>query len=160
MNNTFAIILLVLLALLFIFMFKTLISAFSSYIKNLPKGIFVILFLAIILIMAYLIYFLITTNTNHGDTGNAAETVSGQTEDVASVTTDNCIILRGDQIWIGDQMVDSDGAKQYLDIFPSDDQKLIIVDDYSLNSLHNSITELCRERGIEYVEKEETSYQE
>ena len=160
MNNTLAIILLVLLALVLIFMFKALIPVFSKFIKNLPKGIFLILFLVIALVMAYLVRFLITTNTNHGETGNAAESVSGQTEDVASDATDSCIILRGDQIWIGDQMVDSDGAKQYLDRFPSDDQKLIIVDDYSLYSLHNSITELCRERGIEYVEKDETSYQE
>lgn len=157
MNNTLAIILLVLLALVLIFMFKALIPVFSKFIKNLPKGIFVILFLLIILAIVYLASFLLNTNTNHGQTGNAAEPELAQTGNASLATSDNCIILRGDQIWIGDQMVDSDGAKQYLDRFPSDDQELIIVDDYSFYLLHNSITELCKERGIEYVEK---NYQE
>ena len=160
MNNILAIILLVLLVLLFIFMFKTLISVFSNYIKNLPKGIFVILFLVIVSAIVYLAYYLFTANTNHGQTGNAAEITSTQAEGAASVAADGCIILRGDQIWIDDQMTDQEGVEQYLDRIPSGDQELIIVDDYSLYSLHNSITELCRERGIEYVEKDETSYQE
>lgn len=159
MNKTIAIIFLIIFAVIFIFMLKTLISAFANCIKNLPKGILVLLFLVIIGIMAYLIYYLIAANTAGGEAGNAAEVVSAQAETVSSDASaeeiKDCIILRGDQILINNQPADMESVEQYLDGYTTGDTELVIVDDYSLLSLHQAITELCRERGVEYIEKDE-----
>lgn len=157
MNNTLAIILLVILTLVLILLLRVFIPAVTNYLKNLPKGVFVILFIVILAIMGYLIYFLASPKPAGGETGNAAEESLTEPEesDVILEKIENCIILRNDQIWIDNVQVDMDYVGKYIDEHVESNTPLTIVDDYSLASLHHQITELCDKKGVNYTKEDE-----
>ena len=159
MNNTLAIILLVILTLILVLLLRVFIPAVTNYLKNLPKGVFIILFIVIIAIMCYLIYFLFSPKLTGGEMGNTLEESSTGPEesntDVVLEKIENCIILRNDQIWINNVQVDMDYVEKYIDEHVESNTQLIIVDDYSLASLHHKITELCDKKGVNYIKENE-----
>ena len=159
MNKPLAIILLVLLTLVLVLLLRIFIPALTNYLKNLPKGVFVILFVALLGIMAYLIYFLVSPRYTGGEIGNALEESSVEPEesntDVVLEKIENCIILRNDQVWINNVQVDMDYVGKYIDEHVESNTQLIIVDDYSLASLHHQITALCDKKGVNYTEEDE-----
>lgn len=159
MSKPLAIILLVILALILVLLLRVFIPAVTNYLENLPKGVFVILFIVILAVMGYLIYFLVTPQLTGGETESALEESSagleGSDTDVILENTENCIILRKDQIWIDNVQVDMDYVEKYIDEHVESNTPLVILDDYSLASLHHQITELCDKKGVNYTKEDE-----
>lgn len=159
MNKPLAIILLVILALILVLLLRVFIPAVTNYLEHLPKGVFVILFIVILAVMGYLIYFLVTPKITGGETENVLEEPSigpeGSNTDVFQEKIENCIILRNDQIWIDNVQVDMNYVEKYIDEHVESNTPLIILDDYSLASLHHQITELCDKKGVNYTKEDE-----
>ncbi len=157
MNKPIAIVLLAVLALVLILALKTLIPMFSNFLKNLPAGIFILFIVSILGVMAYLIYFLVSSGTPGGQMGNVEEEVpivtkapeQTEAEDVLA-KLDHCIVLREDKIWIKGEEADMEKAEKYIDEHVESNTELVIVDDYSLASLHHKITKLCDKKGVNY----------
>ncbi|MBO4373854.1 MAG: hypothetical protein J5829_01995 [Lachnospiraceae bacterium] len=159
MNKPIAIIVLIILVLFLVILLRILIPAFTNYLKNLPKGIFVLLVLAVIAAMVYLVVFLIKSNGTGGEIGNTPEEVETQVEEekneVVLERIEDCIILRDDQIWINNVQVGMDFVEKYIDEHVVSNTHLTIVDDYSLASLHHEITALCDKKGVNYSNEDE-----
>lgn len=163
MNKIVAIILLVILAVFLFFILKTLIPAFFSYLKKMPIGIFALLLMLVLAIMAYLIWFLVTSDGNGGALGNADNPGNTQisqeaqnTEGVESTKVlDNYILLRQDQILINNELVDMERLEMFIDDHVLSNTAIVIVDDYSSSSLHHTITEMCDKKGVKYSNKDE-----
>ncbi len=159
MNKPVAIILLVVLAVILVLLLRILIPVLSNYFKNLPKGIFILLFLLIIVAMVYLIYFIASSEPSGGEFGKdsdkpVAEQKDNQ-NDVILEIVENCIILRDDEIWINNMQVDMAYAEKYIDEHVESNTPIVIVDDYSLASLHHKITDLCDKKGVKYSTEDE-----
>ncbi len=167
MNKPIAVILLVVLALILILAFKALIPMFTNFFKKLPLGIFLIFIAAILGVMAYLVYFLVTEDRHGGAAGDPAAEIPQITEaplqqedpgDTAGISEKlkHCIVLREDEIWIEGREVDLEQAEKYIDEHVESNTELVVADDYSLASLHHKITNLCDKKGVNYrIENEE-----
>ncbi len=159
MNKPIAIILLVVLALVLILAIRALIPMFTNFLKNLPVGIFILFLVAVLGIMAYLIYFLINADAPGGQMGNVVEDLPQVTEapepepqvpEEVPEKLKHCIVLKGDRIWIENQEVNTERVQSYIDEHVLSNTELIIVDDYALASLHHEITKLCDKKGVNY----------
>ncbi|MBR4343114.1 MAG: hypothetical protein IKP88_10520 [Lachnospiraceae bacterium] len=149
MNKTTAIILLVLLAVLLIGVFKILLPSIKLYIARMPKGIFVLLFLVIIGAIVYLVYFLINDRTG-GISGNEStehvRTAAEQEE--LEIKKENCVVLRGDEVWVENEQADSKTLDKYLDYRVENNITVTIVDDYSTVALFREIKAICEKKGV------------
>ena len=149
MNSTLAIVLLIILAIILFFFLRALIPMFSNAIKNLPKGIFIVMFLTIIGIMAYLVWFLISPEVKGGSTGNSD--TKAPTENAEVLEKDaHAIVLSEDRIFINDTEVDMEYVGKYIDKHVESNTPLTIVDDYSSSKLHHEITAMCDQKGVNY----------
>ncbi len=161
MNNTIAIILLVVLFLVLIILLKLIIPTLTKTLKSMPGWVFVIMIVAIIGVMGWLINYLISANkAGGGEIGNSPEEITTTEPEGNNVQDENaeladCIILRDDQIWIENVQVDITYAEKYIDEHVESNTRLTIVDDYALASLHHKITELCDKKGVKYDKKDE-----
>ncbi|MCR5823035.1 MAG: hypothetical protein K6G60_01235 [Lachnospiraceae bacterium] len=163
MNKIVAIILLVILALILILFIKAMVPALTGFLKNLPKGIFILLFLVIVGMMIYLIWYLANSKVYGGQQQNAdlQEQEEQQEEEQLKgndeiIQPDHCIVLRDDVILISDREADMDTVEKYIDWHVENNTEMVIVDDYSTAALHHRITKLCDEKGVNYrTENEE-----
>ncbi len=167
MNKPIAIILLVVLALILILALRALVPMFTNFFKKLPLGIFLIFIAAILGVMAYLVYFLATEDRHGGAAGDPGAEIPqitdapqqqedpGEPADI-SANLQHCIVLREDRIWIEGKEADLEQAGKYIDEHVESNTELVVVDDYSLASLHHQITNLCDKKGVNYrIENEE-----
>ena len=76
-------------------------------------------------------------------------------DEVITESTENCIILRNDEIWIDNQSVDWDTMEKYIDFHVENNIEISIIDDYSTAVLHHQITNLCDEKGVKYRTEDE-----
>ena len=159
MSNVAAIILLIVLAGVLFLLLRVLIPAFSDYIKQLPKSIFVVLFLVVISAMGYLVYHLVNSFQTGGEIGTASQETAEPAEegrrDVTLEKMEDCIILRENQIWIENVQVGMPEVEKYIDEHVESNTRLTIIDDYALASLHHEITELCERKGVNYSNENE-----
>ena len=156
MNKVTAIILLVLLALILILVIRALIPAFTDFLRKLPKGIFILLILVIIGMMAYLIRYLVVGEKHGGQQENAMEEQTDDPSEEGPGIYEHCIIIRGDKIWINNGEADLEQVEKYIDEHVLSKTELVIADDYSTASLHHEITALCDKKGVRYrTENEE-----
>ncbi len=164
MNKTLAIILLVVLALILIMFIKALLPALTGFLKNLPKGIFILLFLVIVGLMAYLVIFIMNADVYGGSQMSGQEEVElpedkeqqeeDETGEGASVP-DHCILIREDRILIGDAEADMEAVGKYIDEHVVSNTPIVIVDDYSSAAVYHRITKLCDEKGVKYSKENE-----
>ena len=155
MSKIIAIVFLVLCLMVLLFLIRMFTPAFKNILNQLPKGIFFILFILVIGFIIYLVYYIFMDDLKGGNPGIDGTTAEVQ-EDVIKESIDNCIILRDNQIWIDNQQVDMEAVDKYIDYRVENNIQLIIVDDYSLSSLHHEITELCEKKGVNYLTENET----
>ena len=157
MNKVLAIILLIILLVILIYILKTILPAFARFITGLPKGIFIILLAGIVGLMGYLVFYLINSSQYGGVLADPASSVDipDPDEEIVAEKIDNCIILRNDEIWIDNQIVDVDFLKTYIDERVESNTEITVVDDYSLSSLHHEITSICNEKGVNYRNEDE-----
>ena len=76
-------------------------------------------------------------------------------EEVITEKIDNCIILRDNNIWIDNEIVDADAVNAYIDERVVNNIEITIVDDYSMASLHHEITDLCKKKGVNFKTENE-----
>ena len=154
MNNVIAIILLIILAVILIVFLKLVIPALSGFLKQIPKGTFVFLFLVVVGLMAYLIYYIVTYKDVHGNPGNP-DTTSPEAIESFSFSSpelkDDVIVLRGDKIFIEDAEVTLEEAEKFIDRHVEDNIEITIIDDYSLASLYHEISGMCTEKGAKFI---------
>lgn len=163
MNKITAIVILVILAIVLFFLLKSFMPVFSRAIKNMPKGIFILLILVIIVVMIYLTSYIVNDRTG-GNPGNNGESndeiieasMDDSQADVITESIENCIILRNDEIWIDNQKVEWDAMEKYIDVHVENNIEISIIDDYSTAVLHHKITDLCDEKGVKYKTEDET----
>ena len=114
-----------------------------------PKGIFVLLFLVIIGAIVYLVYFLINDRTG-GISGNEStehvRTAAEQEE--LEIKKENCVVLRGDEVWVENEQADSKTLDKYLDYRVENNITVTIVDDYSTVALFREIKAICEKKGV------------
>ena len=156
MSKPVAIILLVLLAVLLIVVIRILYPSIKHYINRMPKGIFVLLFLAIIGAGAYLIHYLI-----YGATGGLAGNDGSQKEqeevkeEETEIVRENCIVLRGSEIYVGNEKSDEEAMKKYIDVRVENNIPITLVDDYSTVALFRKVKTICDEKGVRYSIEDE-----
>ncbi len=143
MSNFLALALLVIMALLLLVCVKKL---FPSAVKI----IYIILICIICCFMVYLIWYLIG-HVSFGSMGSPAQETEEQSSIEITLTAEkleNSIVLEGDTILIdGNPIDDMNFVEEYIEQRANDDVTVVIVDNYSLASLHHQITEICREKG-------------
>lgn len=159
MNNLIVtIILLAISLMLLVVLLKTLLPTVLEFINRLPIIVKIIFILILFAIVFYLVSS-ISPNIMGGMIGTQTEVkeslVEETTQAVVKEEIDNCIILREDQIWIENDQVDMEQVEKYIDEHVENNIELIIVDDYSLSSLHHKITDLCDEKGVNYKNENE-----
>ncbi len=164
MNKYIAIILLAVLALILILFIKAMVPALTGFLKNLPKGIFILLFLVIVGMMIYLIHYLVNSGVYGGQQQNTEEQQEQEEleeeeqlpENEGVIQPDHSIVLHNDVILISGREADMDTVEKYIDLHVENNTELVIVDDYSTAALHHRITKLCDEKGVNYrTENEE-----
>ncbi len=159
MNNLIVtIILLAISLMLLVILLKTLLPTVLNFINHLPKIIIIISILILFAVIFYLVS-LISPKIPGGMIVTQPEVNESQEEETTQAVVkekiDNCIILREDQIWIDNDQVDIDQVENYIDWHVENNIEIIIVDDYSLSSLHHKITDLCDEKGVNYKNENE-----
>ena len=150
MSKPTAIILLVFLAVLLFGIFKILLPSIKVYISRMPKGIFVLLFLVVIAVVVYLLDFLINDRTGglSGNEGKETVAENREEEEEKTVFKENCIILRGDGVWVENEKADGKALDLYLDYRVENNITVTIVDDYSSVALFKEIKEICEKKGV------------
>ena len=159
MNNLIVtIILLAVSLMLLVILLKTLWPTVLNFINHLPKIIIIISIVILFAVIFYLVS-LISPKIPGGMIVTQPEVNESQEEETTQAVVkekiDNCIILREDQIWIDNDQVDIDQVENYIDWHVENNIEIIIVDDYSLSSLHHKITDLCDEKGVNYKNENE-----
>ena len=158
MNKVTAIILLVILALFLFLLIRVLLPSIKIYLARMPKGIFVLLFLAVIATMAYLVYFLFTDRTG-GNPGNEADgnvQAESTEKENEKPPKENCIVLSGDDILIENKKADSVKLNQYIDYRVENNIEITIVDNYASAAMIRDIKAVCDQKGVRYIIKNET----
>lgn len=160
MSKIIAIVLLVVLIVVLFFIIKIFAQTFKDLIAHLPKGILILLLFAIIGAIVYLLWFVFTDEARGGNPGaeGGSETQEelAASEDLVMESVEKCIILRDDQIWIDNQQVEIEYVSDYIDDCVESVVPIVIVDDYSLSSLHHTIVDLCNKKGVQYSLEDET----
>ena len=158
MSKPAAIILLVVLALLLVGLFKILLPSIRKYISRMPKGIFVLLFLAVAGTVIYLVCFLITDKTG-GVAGNVSDNTQAETRDLSDVPKtdkENCVVLYGSDIYVENAKAEMAELEKYLDYRVDNNIPVTIVDDYATLALFNNVKAVCDKKGVRYsIEDEE-----
>lgn len=158
MSKPAAIILLVILALLLVGLLKILLPSIKTYISRMPKGIFVLLFLAVAGTVVYLIYFLITDTTGgvNGNVSNDTQTEVIAENDIPKTDKENCVVLFGADIYIENAKAEIAELEKYLDYRVNNNIPVTIVDDYATLALFNDVKAVCDKKGVRYsIEDEE-----
>ena len=156
MSKPAAIVLLILLVLLLFGVGKILLPSVRKYISRMPKGIFVLLFLAIACTVGYLIYFLVTDTTG-GTPGNAGEnrTEAVDEENETKPIKENCIVLSGPSQYIENKSVDDSALEAYIDYRVKNNIPVTIVDDYATLDLMKKVKGICDKKGVNYSIEDE-----
>ena len=155
MSKTTAIILLVFMAALLFIIFRILLPSIKLYISRMPKGIFVLLFIVIIGVSAYLIDFLINDRTG-GLSGNDNQNTTPGGDEEDTVIRENCIILRNDGVWVENEKADTGKIEKYLAYRAENNITVTIVDDYSTVAQFKEVKAICEKTGVRInVEDEE-----
>ena len=153
MSKPTAIVLLVILAVLLFLIIKILLPSIRIYISRMPKGIFVLLFLVIAVVIVYLVNYLIHDETG-GIPGNEnsseAASLSKEEEEKERVIKENCIVVSGSEVFIENEKADSDMLDSYLNYRLENNIMITLVDDYATSALFNEIKAICEEKGIRY----------
>ena len=155
-----SIVLLVLVVVL-ILLFRLIAPIIKNTINQIPKGILLILALAVLVFIICLIVYLFKDESSGGspgagNSGNQMQISEAESEVIIIDNIENCIILRDDKVWIDNQIVDMDYVNEYIDYRVENNIQITIVDDYSLSSLHHEITDLCDNKGVNYITEDET----
>ena len=125
-----------------------------------PKTARIISVLSIVAIcgvVVYLVVFLVS-NRNMGHLGNSVDSLD--TSDTANPTQleaekmENCIVVSYDKIIIGNEIVDIEFVKNYINERRLSNTTIYIVDDYSLASTHHEVTDLCKDVNIIEIDYE------
>ena len=155
MSKPAAIVLLILLVLLLFGIGKILLPSVRKYISRMPKGIFVLLFLAIACTVGYLIYYLVTDRTG-GTPGNVGENSTELVdEESEKPIKENCIVLSGPSQYIENKSVDDSALEAYIDYRVKNNIPVTIVDDYATLDLVKKVKGICEKKGVNYSIEDE-----
>ena len=155
MSKPAAIVLLILLVLLLFGVGKILLPSVRKYISRMPKGIFVLLFLAIACTVGYLIYYLVTDVTG-GTPGNVSSNNSELVdEENERPIKENCIVLSGPSQYIENKTVDDSALESYIDYRVKNNIPVTIVDDYATLELMKKVKGICDKKGVNYSIEDE-----
>ena len=155
MSKPAAIILLVVLVLLLFGIGKILVPSIRKYISRMPKGIFVLLFLAIACTVGYLIYYLITDTTGGTPGNESSNTASIDEENETKPVKENCIVLSGPSQYIENKTVDDSALESYIDYRVKNNIPVTIVDDYATLELMKKVKGICDKKGVNYSIEDE-----
>ena len=148
---------LVVLALLLFGLGKILLPSIRKYINRMPKGIFVLLFLAIICAVIYLVHYLFNDEPGGLSGNEKQDAASAQAEeDTPQVIKENCVVLSGSEVYIENEKADMAKLEKYIDYRVENNIPVTIVDDYATLALMSEIKAVCEKKGARYsVENEE-----
>jgi len=155
MSKPAAIILLIVLVLILFGLGKILVPSIRKYISRMPKGIFVLLFLAIACTVGYLIYYLITDTTGGTPGNESSNTASIDEENEAKPIKENCIVLSGPSQYIENKTVDDSALESYIDYRVKNNIPVTIVDDYATLDLMKKVKGICDKKGVNYSIEDE-----
>ncbi|MBQ5932410.1 MAG: hypothetical protein IJL55_01715 [Lachnospiraceae bacterium] len=155
MSKPAAIVLLVILVLLLFGVGKILLPSIRKYINRMPKGIFVLLFLAIACTVGYLIYYLVTGTTGGTPGNESSNTASIDEENEAKPIKENCIVLSGPSQYIENKTVDDSALESYIDYRVKNNIPVTIVDDYATLELMKKVKGICDKKGVNYSIEDE-----
>jgi len=155
MSKPAAIILLIVLVLLLFGIGKILVPSIRKYISRMPKGIFVLLFLAIACTVGYLTYYLITDTTGGTPGNESSNTASIDEENETKPVKENCIVLSGSSQFIENKTVDDSVLESYIDYRVKNNIPVTIVDDYATLDLMKKVKGICDKKGVNYSIEDE-----
>lgn len=155
MSKPAAIILLIVLVLILFGLGKILVPSIRKYISRMPKGIFVLLFLAIACTVGYLIYYLITDTTGGTPGNESSNTASIDEENEAKPIKENCIVLSGPSQYIENKTVDDSALESYIDYRVKNNIPVTIVDDYATLEIMKKVKGICDKKGVNYSIEDE-----
>ena len=153
MSKPTAIVLLVILALLLFLIIKILLPSIRIYISRMPKGIFVLLFLVIAVVIVYLVNYLIHDETGGlpgNESSNETAAISKEEDETEREIKENCIVVSGSEVFIENEKADSEMLDSYINYRLENNIMITLVDDYATAALFNEIKAICEEKGIRY----------
>lgn len=152
MSRTTAIVMIVVLGLLLIGLFLIILPSIKQYIRRMPKGIFVLLFLVVAFTIVYLVNYLINNKTggspDYADGAESEKKASEQEE--TPIIRENCVVLRGNEIWVENTIADQKALEKYLDYRVENNILVTIVDDYSTAAAFREIKAILEKKGVRY----------
>jgi len=152
MSRTTAIVMIVVLGLLLIGLFLIILPSIKQYIRRMPKGIFVLLFIVVAFTIVYLVNYLVNNKTggspDYTDGSDSEKKVSEQEE--TPIIRENCVVLRGNDIWVENEIADQKALEKYLDYRVENNILVTIVDDYSTAAVFREIKAILEKKGVRY----------
>jgi hypothetical protein len=152
MSRTTAIVMIVVLGLLLIGLFLIILPSIKQYIRRMPKGIFVLLFIVIAFTIVYLVNYLVNNKTggspDYADGAESEKKASEQEE--TPIIRENCVVLRGNEIWVENAIADQKALEKYLDYRVENNILVTIVDDYSTAAAFREIKAILEKKGVRY----------
>ena len=152
MSRTTAIVMIVVLGLLLIGLFLIILPSIKQYIRRMPKGIFVLLFIVVAFTIVYLVNYLVNNKTggspDYADGSDSEKKVSEQEE--TPIIRENCVVLRGNDIWVENEIADQKALEKYLDYRVENNILVTIVDDYSTAAVFREIKAILEKKGVRY----------
>ncbi len=152
MSRTTAIVMIVVLGLLLIGLFLIILPSIKQYIRRMPKGIFVLLFIVIAFTIVYLVNYLVNNKTggspDYADGAESEKKASEQEE--TPIIRENCVVLRGNEIWVENAIADQKALEKYLDYRVENNILVTVVDDYSTAAAFREIKAILEKKGVRY----------
>ena len=152
MSRTTAIVMIVVLGLLLIGLFLIILPSIKQYIRRMPKGIFVLLFIVVAFTIVYLVNYLINNTTggspDYAEGSDSEKQVAEQEE--TPIIRENCVVLRGNDIWVENEIADQKALEKYLDYRVENNILVTIVDDYSTAAVFREIKAILEKKGVRY----------
>ena len=145
MNSIIIIALLIVLALALLYCIKKLFPSASV------RWFYAILAVIICCFMAYLLWRWV--RIPHGSVGSPSQETENQDitvyEEIPEEKLANAIVLRDEQILINNEVItDMNVVESFIDERVENNIEIVIVDDYSVSTLHHCITDICKNKGI------------
>ena len=157
MSKPAAIVLLVVLVLLLFVIIKVMLPSIRLFLKRMPKGIFVLLFVLILGVSTYLVHYIFFGQTG-GMLGSdeTKDEIKEEKPDELKVVKENCIVLSGSEVLIENEKADNKALDSYLAYRIENNIPVTIVDDYSTVALIKDIIAICEKKGVRYIIENET----
>ena len=154
---------LVVVILVIIGMVKPLLPMFHRGVGRMPKWVYFLLLLVLIISVPFMIAYLMKKspagNPGLDGDGNLEEQLASaalpSAEGEVSMPKD-CVILSSDEIWVDNRKIDMEALEEYIYKHVEENLPIRILDDYSSAVFWHRVIDLCTKKGVNFTTEDGT----